>query len=335
MRIVKILLVLLAAAGGIQAASVRAAEIGEIKIAQQFGIGYLPLTIMKTNGLVEKHLKAAGLADTKVSWLVLASGQPMNDALLSGSLHVASGGVAPFLILWDRTRGTLNVKAVAALSSMPMYLVTNNPNVKSIRDFTDNDRISMAGAGQSIQTIVLQMAAAKEFGDVNFNKFSTLYRNLSHPDGLAAFLSGKEITAYFSSPPFQYQALEKPGVRRILNSYDISGGPATFLVAWATGKFRDENPKTYQAFFNAYKEATDFINANKRTAADVYVKETKDKSGVDAIEKMLNDPEIKITMTPEQTLPIEHFMNKTGTLKNKAASWKDLYFPELHNLPGS
>ena len=335
MRIVKILLVLLAAAGGIQAASVRAAEIGEIKIAQQFGIGYLPLTIMKTNGLVEKHLKAAGLADTKVSWLVLASGQPMNDALLSGSLHVASGGVAPFLILWDRTRGTLNVKAVAALSSMPMYLVTNNPNVKSIRDFTDNDRISMAGAGQSIQTIVLQMAAAKEFGDANFNKFSTLYRNLSHPDGLAAFLSGKEITAYFSSPPFQYQALEKPGVRRILNSYDISGGPATFLVAWATGKFHDENPKTYQAFFNAYKEATDFINANKRTAADVYVKETKDKSGVDAIEKMLNDPEIKITMTPEQTLPIEHFMNKTGTLKNKAASWKDMYFPELHNLPGS
>ncbi len=335
MRIVKILLVLLAAAGGIQAASVRAAEIGEIKIAQQFGIGYLPLTIMKTNGLVEKHLKAAGLADTKVSWLVLASGQPMNDALLSGSLHVASGGVAPFLILWDRTRGTLNVKAVAALSSMPMYLVTNNPNVKSIRDFTDNDRISMAGAGQSIQTIVLQMAAAKEFGDANFNKFSTLYRNLSHPDGLAAFLSGKEITAYFSSPPFQYQALEKPGVRRILNSYDISGGPATFLVAWATGKFHDENPKTYQAFFNAYKEATDFINANKRTAADVYVKETKDKSGVDAIEKMLNDPEIRITMTPEQTLPIEHFMNKTGTLKNKAGSWKDLYFPELHNLPGS
>jgi len=335
MRIVKILLVLLAAAGGIQAASVRAAEIGEIKIAQQFGIGYLPLTIMKTNGLVEKHLKAAGLADTKVSWLVLASGQPMNDALLSGSLHVASGGVAPFLILWDRTRGTLNVKAVAALSSMPMYLVTNNPNVKSIRDFTDNDRISMAGAGQSIQTIVLQMAAAKEFGDANFNKFSTLYRNLSHPDGLAAFLSGKEITAYFSSPPFQYQALEKPGVRRILNSYDISGGPATFLVAWATGKFHDENPKTYQAFFNAYKEATDFINANKRTAAEVYVKETKDKSGVDAIEKMLNDPEIRITMTPEQTLPIEHFMNKTGTLKNKAGSWKDLYFPELHNLPGS
>jgi NitT/TauT family transport system substrate-binding protein len=193
----------------------------------------------------------------------------------------------------------------------------------------------MAGAGQSIQTIVLQMAAAKEFGDANYNKFSTLYRNLSHPDGLAAFLSGTEITAYFSSPPFQYQALERPGVRRILNSYDISGGPATFLAAWATSKFRDENPKTYQAFFNAFKEATDYVNANKRAAAEIYVKESKDKSGVEAIEKMLNDPEIRITMTPEQTMPIASFMSKTGTLKGKAASWKDLFFPELHNLPGS
>ena len=309
-------------------------EVAEFRVALQYGIGYLPLAIMKQSQLIEKHLKAAGLPQTTVTWSRLGSGQPMNDALLSGSLHVASGGVAPFVILWARTQGNLNVKAVAALSSMPMYLVTNNPNVKSIRDFTEKDRISMAGAGTSIQTIILQMATAREFGDANYNKFSTLYRNLSHPDGLAAFLSGQEITAYFSSPPFQYQALEKPGVRRILNSYDITG-PATFLVAWATSRFRDENPRTYQAFVSAWREAVDWINANKRSAAELYVKESNDKSGVAAIEKMLNDPEIKITMVPENTLKVAEFMNKVGTIKPKAASWKDLFFPEVHNLPGS
>ena len=108
------------------------AEVAEFRVALQFGIGYLPLAIMKQNQLIEKHLKAAGLSETKVIWSQLGSGQPMNDALLSGSLHIASGGVAPFLILWGRTQGNLNVKAVAALCSMPMYLVTNNPNVKSI-----------------------------------------------------------------------------------------------------------------------------------------------------------------------------------------------------------
>jgi NitT/TauT family transport system substrate-binding protein len=331
--IVTALLVLIMAL--IAPARALAAEVAELKVALQYGIGYLPLAIMKQNNLIEKHLKAAGLTDTKVTWSRLASGQPMNDALLSGSLHIASGGVPPFLILWGRTQGMLNVKAVAALCSMPMFLVTNNPKVQSIRDFTENDRISMAGAGTSIQTIVLQMATAKEFGDANYNKFGTLFRNLSHPDGLAAFLSGKEITAYFSSPPFQYQALEKPGVRRILNSYEVMGGPATFLVVWATSKFRDENPKTYQAFFNAFKEATDFINANKRAAAEIYVNESKDRSGVAAIEKMLNDPEIRVTMVPENTMKFVEFMNKVGTLKPKAASWKDLFFPEAHNMPGS
>lgn len=311
-----------------------AAEVAEFRVALQYGIGYLPLAIMKQNQLIEKHLKAAGL-NSKVVWSQLSSAQPMNDALLSGNLHVASGGSAPLLIIWGRTHGSLNVKAVAALASMPMYLVTNNPKVNSIKDFTDSDRISMAGAGQSIQTIILQMAAAKEFGEANYNKFSTLYRNLSHPDGLAAFLSGKEITAYFSSPPFQYRALEKPGVRRILNSYDVTGGPATFLVAWATTKFRDENPKTFRAFVDAWREAEAFINKDKRAAAELYVKESNDKSGVDAILKLLNDPEIRITMTPENMMKIYDFMHKVGTVKPKAASWKDFFFPEVHNLPGS
>jgi len=311
-----------------------AAEVAEFRVAMQYGIGYLPLAIMKQNQLIEKHLKVAGL-NSKVVWSQLSSAQPMNDALLSGNLHIASGGSAPLLIIWGRTHGSLNVKAVAALASMPMYLVSNNPKVHSIKDLTDSDRISMAGAGQSIQTIILQMAAAREFGDANYNRFSTLYRNLSHPDGLAAFLSGKEITAYFSSPPFQYRALEHPGVRRILNSYDVTGGPATFLVAWATTRFRDENPKTFRAFVDAWREAETFINKDKRAAAELYVKESGDKSGVEGILKMLNDPEIRITMTPENIMKIYQFMNKVGTVKPKAGSWRDFFFPEVHNLPGS
>ena len=52
--------------------------------------------------------------------------------------------------------------------------------------------------------------------------------SLSHPDAQVALLSGaSEITAHFSSPPFQYQQLEKPGIRTVLSSYDVLGGPAT------------------------------------------------------------------------------------------------------------
>lgn len=312
-----------------------AAEVDDFKVAQQFGIGYLPLTVMQEMKLIEKHLQTAGLGGTKVSWTTLGAGASMNDALLSGSLHIASGGVPPFLFLWARTHDNLKVKAVAALCSMPLLLVTSNPKVKTIRDFTQKDRISIAGAGSSVQTIVLQMAAAQAFGDSSYGKLNSLLVNLPHPTGLQALLSGKEIDAYMSSPPFQYQALQKPGIHIVLNSYDVMKGPATFLVAWTTSKFHDENPKTYAAFWTAYQEAVQFINGNKRAAAEIYVKATKDKSGVDAILKMLNDPEIKITTTPENIMKYHDFMNKVGTLKQKASSWKDLFFPEAHNLSGS
>ena len=98
----------------------------EINVAQQYGIGYLPLMLMEEQKLIEKHAKAAGV-DVKVDWAKFAGGNVMNDALLSNSLQFASGGVGPFVTLWAQTRGNLDVKAVAAINSMPLYLNTRNP----------------------------------------------------------------------------------------------------------------------------------------------------------------------------------------------------------------
>ncbi len=311
------------------------AEVSELKLMSQHGIGYMPLTVMKADKLVEKHLAKNGLPDTKVTWATLGAGAAANAALLSGSLHVAAGGTGPALILWDRTRGNIDVRGIAALASMPNLLVTMDPRIKTIRDFTEKDRIAMAGAGASVQTIYLQMAAAKEFGHDNFKKLNPLMVNLPHPEGLQAMLSGSGvIKSQFTSPPFQNLALEK-GARVVLNSYDIMGGPNTFLMLWTTSKFRSENPKTYKALVDALREATDFINANKRRAAEMYVAEGGGKESVDKILELMNDPQVRYTLAPERVLPYALFMNQTGMLKNRPESWKDLFFPDIHDLPGS
>ena len=317
------------------ASSAAIAEVGEVKLVSQYGIGYMQLTLMKADKLVEKHLAKAGL-NAKVTWSTVGAGTAANDALLAGGLHFASGGTGPAFILWDRTRGNMDVRGVAALSSMPNLLITRNPAVKTLKDFTEKDRIAMAGAGSSVQTIYLQMAAAKEFGMDNFKKLSPLMVSLPHPEGLRALLSGAgEITAQFTSPPFQNTALENPNIRTVLNSYDIMGGPNTFLMVWATGKFRNENPKTFRAVVDAMKDATDAINADKKRAAETYVREGGGKESVDKILGLMNDPQMKYTMAPERVLPFAEFMHRIGTLKNKPASWKDLFFPEVHDLPGS
>ena len=336
MKTWKLLRLVAAATIGLAGGAQALAEVSEVKMMSQFGIGYMQLTVMQHDKLVEKHLAKQGLPGTKVTWAKLGAGAAANDALLSGGLHFASGGTGPAIILWDRTRANVGVHGVAALSSMPNLLITRNPKIKTLKDYTENDRIAMAGAGSSVQTTYLQMAAAKEFGIDNYKKLNPLMVNLPHPEGLRALMSGsKEITSQFTSPPFQNTALENPEIHTVLNSYDVMGGPNTFLMVWATKKFRDENPKSYKAVVDALKEATDAINADKKRAAEIYVKEGGGKESVDKLLKIMNDPQVRYQLAPERILPFAHFMHQVGTIKNKPASWKDLYFPDIHDLAGS
>ena len=310
-------------------------EMSEINVAQQYGIGYLPLMLMEEQKLIEKHAKAAGM-DVKVGWAKFAGGNVMNDALLSGSLQFASGGVGPLVTLWSRTKGNLDVKAVSAINSMPLYLNTRNPNVKSIKDFSDKDRIALPAVKVSIQAVTLQMAAEKAFGDGQQGKLDSLTVSMSHPDAQTALLSGQsEITAHFGSPPFQYQQLQKPGIHTVLNSYEVLGGPGTFNVVWTTSKFRNENPKLYDAFVKALDEATAQINKDKKAAAEAYLRISKDKTTAAEILAMLNDPNIIFTTTPQNVMKYVDFMAKIGSIKVKPDSWKDLFFPNIHGAAGS
>lgn len=312
-----------------------AAEVKEVRVATPYGIGFLPLIIVQHDRLIEKHARAAGLGDIKVIWSKFAGGNVMNEALLSGNLDFASGGVPPFLTLWEKTKGNVEAKGAGALSALPMLLNTRNPNVKSIKDFGEKDRIALAAVKVSGQALVLQMAAAKVFGEKNYAKLDPLTVGLSQPDAMAALLSGA-VTAHFASAPFTHQELQQPGIRTVLNSYDVYGGPTTEYMAWSTGRFRNANPKTYAAFYAALQEAERMINADKRRAAEIYLKVTGDKGmSTDGLLKLLNDPQFQYSATPKNVMTMVNFMHKIGRIKAKPASWKELFFPEAHALPGS
>jgi NitT/TauT family transport system substrate-binding protein len=321
----------------IGASSTRAAEISEVKIARQFGISFLPIMVMQDRGLFEKHAKAAGL-DSHAQYVQISGGTSQNDALLSKSIQVAGGGIAPFTILWARTRGTQNeVKAIAAKNCAPTILLTRDPRIKSIRDFTDKDKIAMPATKISGTAITLQMATQKLFGKGSEFKYDHLQVAMSTPDGMQALLSGGgEINNQFSEPPFQYVELKKPGIRAILNSYDVLGGKTTYNVIWTTAAFHDENPKTYKALLDAFTEAMQIINSDKRAAAETYLKISNDKSmSVDDVQALIEDPQFEFTTTPHNMMKIVDFMYEVGHIKVKPSSWKDMFFPEVWNLPGS
>lgn len=312
------------------------AEVKEIRLAQQFGVNYLPLIVMKRYRLIEKHAEKAGLGAVKVTWAQFGSGAAMNDALLADNLDFASGGVGPLLKIWDRTRSEFDVKGVASLGSMPLYLNTTNPNVKSIRDFAKKDKIALPAVRVSIQAIVLQMAAARAFGEANFARLDDITVSMKHPDAMAALLSGKtEITAHFANSPFQEAELQNPGMRRVLNSYEVTDGPSTLNSLYTIAKFRERNPQGYRAVVAALKEAVEIINRDKKAAAQVYVEEERSKLSPDFVHKILSSRDFIVTTTPQGIMKYAEFMHRTKSIRNRPASWKDVYFPEIHNEPGS
>lgn len=313
------------------------AEIGEVRFVSGPSLTFLVFAIMEKERLVEKHAVAGGIPAPKVKYLRLSNNDAIRDAVLSGAAEVASTGVPSFLPLWARTRGTPGaVLGIAGFNALPLVLVTRNPNVKTVADFTEKDRIAVPGVLNSTQALLLQMLAEKHWGPGNHKKLDALTISRGHPDALAALLSGaNEITAHFAAPPFDRTALADPRIRRITSSHEVYGGPGTNGVSLASQAFRDANPKTLKAIVAAMKDGMALIAADRRKAAQTYVEITGDKVGADAAFRILDAPDMIYSATPVGTLQVAKFMFRTGTIKVEPQSWKDLFFADIHDLPGS
>ena len=237
---------IIAFAIGFGATSAKAAE---IRLAEQFSMGYLQFNVMKRDRLIEKYAGQRGLKDFKVSWQRFNGPAAMNEALLSGSTDIVAGGVPGLITLWDKTIGTsFEVKGICALSSQPFLLNTSNPEIKSIKDFSDRDRIALPSIKVSVQAVVLQMAVAAAFGEENYAKLDSLTVSMSPPDSTIALLTGSgNINTVFSVPPFQFQQLAQANIHTVLSSFDVLG-PHSFTVAWTSARFRKDNPELYAAF---------------------------------------------------------------------------------------
>src|SRR5437588_2682031 len=325
----------IAAAALVLAGTAARAEIAEITIAQQFGVSFLPLMLMERDGLVEKHAKAAGI-ELKTNWLKVAGPSVINDGMLSGTVQFGAVGAPSLVTLWSKTKNNVGIKGMAAMTSYPLYFVTRNPDLKSLKDLSGKDKIAIPSVKISTQAIMLQMAAADLFGQPNYQKFDELTVSLSHPDAMVALMNNTSgVNAHFATSPFYEQEMKIPGARALTTSYDILGGRASALVVTTPAKFRDANPKVYKAVLAALKEAIDAVNNDKRAAAKAYLDIAQDrKSTLDEIFNVINDKDYAFTLSPEKVFKTAVFMGNVGTVKDPPAKWQELFFPDIHGLPG-
>jgi NitT/TauT family transport system substrate-binding protein len=310
-----------------------AQEGNEFRVARQPGLIYIQPIIMEEKKLIEKHAAALGLKDVKVNWSIITSGGVMTEAIISNSIDIAVTGVSNMLLAWGKTG---NIKMVAGVAGVPFFLLTRNPNVKSIKDFGPNDRIAVPTIRASMQAMMMGIALEQAYGPGQHGKLDSNQVQLGHPEALAALLNPQhEVNAHYSVPPFQNIAVKSPNIHKVLVSTDTLGGPATVTNAWGTQRFVEANPIKIKAFIAALDEASDMVMKDTKAAAEIYLAVTKEKITVDELVETIKQPGAIFSSTPQRSMVWAEYMHRIGLIKQKPASWKDYSFPMIHGRNGS
>jgi NitT/TauT family transport system substrate-binding protein len=314
----------------------QAQQKSEIAVSRQPGILYMPTHIIEKQKLIEKHAALLGLKDVTTKWVTLSGGGAQTDALLAGGVDILCTGTGNLLLLWDRTKG--GVKGIVATSAQPMSLISRDANIKTIKDLGPDDKIAVPTVKVSTQAIVLQIAAAKLYGDDQWSKFDANTVQLGHPDAVGAMSNPThEIRNHFTIPPYTFIELKNvPGAHVVLTSTEVMGGPLSQAQFFTTTKFAEANPKIIEAVRAASREAQDLIRSDTRTAVDIYKEVTGDKTSAEDLLAWLREPGMmEWNLEPQGTMKFADHLFKVGTLKTHPKAWTDYYLPSSSDLNGN
>ncbi len=289
-----------------------------IAIAEQYGLAYAPLQIVKELKLLEKNLPG-----TVVEWKQLGNTAAIREAMLAGEVDAGFMAIPPFLIGWDKG---MPWKIACGLSKSPVGLVTNREEIRSLRDFGDKDRIAVPQPG-SVQHILLSMACEKELGDPH--KLDNQLVTLAHPEGMSALLSGRDITAHFTAPPYLMKELAEPGMHEVLNGRQAMGGDFTFIAGVTTAAFHDKDPRAYKAFVRSIQEAIDYINNNREKAAAILAEAYK-MPEAELLSYLLME-DAAYTTVVEGIEPFAQFMERNGYISKVPGELNEIVWEDVHD----
>jgi NitT/TauT family transport system substrate-binding protein len=306
----------------------------QLKIGLGFGLAFLPLYICQDLKLVEKRAKELHL-DVKASYQRFVGAGPMQDAIASGAIDMGPYGTAPLLAAWDKAKDTpQQILAVSGITTMPLTLVSNQPNVATIADVQPADRIAMPSL-TAPQMYLLEMQSEKTFKA--YNKLRDQVVAMPPSEAVTALVDGSGVvTAYFASPPYTQLALRDAKIHRVLSSVDVIDGKASFLVMGATRAYVEAHPQMPEAIDKAMEDAARIIRSDPRRAAQIYLTHEPSMSlSGPLIEAVLREIKDEFGSAVYGVQVFADFMGRHGELKTPPKSWKDIVAPALLNSPST
>lgn len=282
-----------------------------IRIAEQYGLAYAPVQLLR----IEKNLEELGY---QVEWVRLMNTAAIREAMLAGRADIGFMGIPPFLI--GRDQG-MDWRIFTGLCRAPLGLVTLDEELRSLSDFTPDQRIALPQPG-SIQHILLSMAAERFLGEAD--QFDDRLVTLSHPDGFSALTSGGDISAHFTSPPYLFEELKVPGARRIISGEEAFGAPFTFIVGAVRIEFAAENREILGEIKAALERKADSLNSSPEKSARLLA----DEYGLspELLEEYLGHEELVYSSEVRGLTRFQEFMFSAGLLDSPYSRSEELHF---------
>jgi len=307
---------------------------GQIKIGIGYGLAFLPVYICEDMKLIEKRGREAHL-DVKAEFQRFMSASEAQDALASGAINIAPFGTAPLLAAWQKGQGKPEqVFAVSGMTSLPLVLLSNQPDVQSIADLKPADQIAMPTL-TSPQMYLLELQSERAFS--RYDRLRSRVVALSHADAINNLVEGTgPVKAYFASPPYTELALRDAKVHAVLSSSDVMSGKSSFLILGATKAYIDAAPQIPGVIEKAMDDAARIIHDDPRRAAQIYLThEPSDVMNGAAVEAVIREIKDEFGSTVYGVKTMADFMGRHGELKSVPRSWKDVVTPALVNSPSS
>lgn len=312
------LLMVTAMAVSMTACSGGKSESGKEKlvIAYQSSIAYAPLIVMQEKGLIEKHFDG----EVEVDWQLAANGAAINDGITAGSIDVGCMGAAPAI---TGMQAGIPYKIFTGLSSQPYAILTNQDDIKSLKDITADDQIAITNIN-SHPHILLAMAAKAELGDARALDGNLVV--LANADGYSSIISGA-VQCHMVISPYNFMEVATGEINEIPVSKEVWPDGNTFIVGVAGTKLQEEKPELYEALCKATEEAMTFIAENPEETAEILAK------GYDAsaeeILTWMNDSRSKYDTKLQGVMELANFMVEEGFLEEGPQDISEIAFDNV------
>lgn len=290
-----------------------------INIAYQYGLAYAPLTIAKEQALIEKEYEKLTGEKVEIIWTQMSSGADINTGIASKSISVGFMGVGPAV---TGVMNNVGYKIFTNLSGAEHGIMTNNPDIKELKDIIGSEhQIALVNIG-SIQHVILAKALAHQGLDPHALDSNIVA--MKHPDGMASVQS-KSIACHLTTNPYIYKEREDANLFEVSGISDVWDVTSSFIVGVASLDLYENDRQLYEAICSAFEQAVDYINNNLEEAAKI-TSQTDGNTLEDEIKYMSSS---YYSTETKGIFDLAGFMSENGFIDAAPSSYSDLVYDNV------